>query len=66
MMALRLEDLLAAYQERRAALDREGVYFLGDITDPEAEQFSKAILLMSIERRSEPSPQAACARTATV
>jgi len=53
-MALRLEDLLAAYQERRAALDREGVYFLGDITDPQAEQFSKSVLLMSIERQFNP------------
>src|SRR5690242_673881 len=53
-MALRLEDLLATYQARKEQLDREGVYFLGDINDAEAEQFSKAILIMSIERQFNP------------
>jgi ATP-dependent Clp protease protease subunit len=53
-MAARLEDLLAAYQARKEQLDREGVYFLGDITDEEAERFSKAMLLMAIERQFNP------------
>lgn len=53
-MAMRLEDLLAAYQAQRAELDRQGVYFLGDITDAEAEKFSKTLLLMSIERQFNP------------
>jgi ATP-dependent protease ClpP protease subunit len=52
-----LDELLAAYQARKQELDREGVYFVGDITDQEAERFSKALLLMAIARqnnRSEP------------
>ena len=46
-----LEDLLAAYQARKQELDREGVYFIGEISDDEAERFSKALLLMSIQRQ---------------
>jgi ATP-dependent Clp endopeptidase proteolytic subunit ClpP len=53
-MVARLEDLLAVYHARRTELDRQGVYFLGDITDAEAESFSKAILLMAIERQFHP------------
>src|SRR4051794_28831357 len=53
-MALRLEDLLASYQARKEQLDREGVYFLGDITDAEAETFSKAMLVMAVDRQFNP------------
>jgi ATP-dependent Clp protease protease subunit len=48
---LNLEELVAAYQARKQQLDQHGVYFVGDITDPAAEQFSKAILIMSIDRQ---------------
>jgi ATP-dependent Clp protease protease subunit len=53
-MAVRLEDLLAIYQARKEQLDREGVYFLGEINDAEAEQFSKAMLIMYFERQFNP------------
>ncbi len=49
--SINLEDLLAGYQARKQALDKQGVYFIGDITDQAAEEFSKALLLMSIERQ---------------
>jgi len=51
---MRLEDLLAIYQARKEQLDREGVYFLGEINDVEAEAFSKTILLMAIDRQFNP------------
>jgi ATP-dependent protease ClpP protease subunit len=47
-----LEGMLRGYAERRAELDRAGVYFISDITDAEAERFSKSLLLMAIERRN--------------
>lgn len=53
--SVNLEDLLAAYQARKQELDREGVYFVGDITDEEAERFSKALLLMAIARQRNPA-----------
>ena len=52
---MNLEDLLAAYNARKQELDRQGVYFVGSITDDEAERFSKALLLMSIARQGNPS-----------
>lgn len=52
MANVRIEDLLRDYQTRKAELDRQGVYFLGSITDEEAERFSKTMLLMSIERQA--------------
>lgn len=54
--SIAIEDLLAAYQARKQELDREGVYFVGEINDQEAEQFCKALLLMSIERQRSPQP----------
>jgi ATP-dependent Clp endopeptidase proteolytic subunit ClpP len=51
----RIEDLIAAHQARRQELDRQGVYFLGPITEEEAERCSKALLLMSIERQRNPA-----------
>jgi ATP-dependent protease ClpP protease subunit len=50
MQTVRLEELLADYSARRRELDRQGAYFLGAITEEEAERFSKSILLMSLER----------------
>jgi ATP-dependent Clp endopeptidase proteolytic subunit ClpP len=47
-----LDNLLRGYAERRAELDRAGVYFVSDINDAEAERFSKSVLLMAIERRN--------------
>ena len=50
----RLEDLIREYTTRRAELDAHGVYFLRDITDEQAEAFSKAILIMSATRSGRP------------
>jgi ATP-dependent Clp endopeptidase proteolytic subunit ClpP len=49
--SVNLEELLAGYQARKQELDRQGVYFIGEITDQAAEDFSKVLLLMSIERQ---------------
>ena len=46
----RLEDLIREYVARKAELDARGVYFLRDITDEQAERFSKALLIMASER----------------
>lgn len=53
-MAQRIEDLIHEYQARKSELDKEGVYFLRDITDDAAERFSKAILVMASQRRYAP------------
>ncbi|MEA2640172.1 MAG: hypothetical protein QOF51_1566, partial [Chloroflexota bacterium] len=45
--AVRLEELVASYQAQRQELDRQGVYFLGTITEEEAERFSKTLFLMA-------------------
>ncbi len=50
----RLDDLVQMYASRRAELDRQGVYFLRDINDEEAERFSKALLLMATARQGMP------------
>lgn len=50
-----IEELIHAYAARRAALDRHGAYFLCDVTDEEAERFSKAVLLMGSERQGYPN-----------
>lgn len=50
-----LDLLLRDVAARREQLDRQGVYFLGDITDDEAERFSKALLLMAADRRGMPN-----------
>ncbi len=55
MEPLNLEQLIAEQQARRQELDRHGVYFIGDITDDQAERFSKTLLLMSIERHGNPN-----------
>lgn len=47
-----LDNLLRGFAERRAELERAGIYFLSDINDAEAERFSKSALLMAIERRN--------------
>jgi len=49
-----LEELFGAYNARRAALDQQGAYFLRDITDDEAERFSKSLLIMSSQRKGVP------------
>lgn len=53
--SIRLEDLIAEQQARRQELDRHGLYFIGEITDEQAERFSKTLLLMSIERQGNPN-----------
>ncbi len=50
----RLEDLIREYTARRAELDAHGVYFLRDITDEQAEHFSKALLIMASQRAGRP------------
>jgi ATP-dependent Clp endopeptidase proteolytic subunit ClpP len=52
--SVRLEDLIAEQQSRRQELDRHGVYFVGEITDDQAERFSKALLLISMQRQGHP------------
>ncbi len=49
-----LGAFLQEYMERRAALDRFGIYFIRDITDEEAEAFSKTLFLMGSQRKSFP------------
>jgi len=53
--SIRLEDLIAEQQARRQELDRHGVYFVGEITDDQAERFSKTLLLMSMAREGNPN-----------
>jgi len=53
--SIRLEDLIAEQQARRQELDRHGLYFIGEITDEQAERFSKTLLLMSIGRQGNPN-----------
>ncbi len=55
MQAIRLEDLITDYNARRRELDRQGAYFLGDINEEEAERFSKALLIMAVDRQGNPS-----------
>jgi ATP-dependent Clp protease protease subunit len=52
-MVPNLEQLFAMDMQRRALLEQEGSYFLGAITDEEAERFSKAILVMSLQRQQD-------------
>lgn len=49
-MAVNLEELLRRSQLLRRELDAQGIYFLGDISDEEAESFGRAILLMAQQR----------------
>ncbi len=46
-----IEELLGAYNARRAALDQQGAYFIRDIDDQEAERFAKSMLIMSSQRK---------------
>ncbi len=52
-MVVRLEDIMRDFQARRMELDREGVYFLGDITEDQAERFNKSLLLMATARQGQ-------------
>ncbi len=45
-----LNQLVMKEVERQRQLERDGMYFLGDITDDAAEKLSKALESMSIER----------------
>jgi ATP-dependent Clp protease, protease subunit len=49
-----LEAIAKEQALRRQQLDRFGAYFLGDITPQEAENFSKAVLVMAAERQRFP------------
>lgn len=54
MQIPRLEELVRAYNTRQAELDKYGIYFLRDITDEDAERFSKAIYIMGADLRGFP------------
>lgn len=46
-----IDEMIKMYSSRRAELDREGVYFLRDINEDEAERFGKTMYLMGTERQ---------------
>ena len=56
-MVLNLDDLIRQAAARKEELDRWGVYFLGPITDEEAERFCKALLIMGQMRRDYPNSE---------
>ncbi|MCL6647043.1 MAG: ATP-dependent Clp protease proteolytic subunit [Chloroflexi bacterium] len=49
-----LSEELRDYRARRQEMDRQGAYFLGAITEEEAEKFSKTLLVMATERAGRP------------
>ncbi|MSQ33428.1 MAG: hypothetical protein EXR60_03265 [Dehalococcoidia bacterium] len=52
-----LEQMIATYRARKDELDRQGAYFLSDITDEEAERFSKSLLIMAAQLKGRgPNP----------
>lgn len=55
MQGMKLEDVLGEYAARRRELDAQGAYFLGDISEEEAERFSKAVLIMALAREGNPN-----------
>ncbi|MBI3953878.1 MAG: ATP-dependent Clp protease proteolytic subunit [Chloroflexi bacterium] len=57
VMGNNLEQMLAVYRARKDELDRQGAYFLSDITDEEAERFSKSMLIMSSQLKDRPNPR---------
>jgi ATP-dependent Clp protease protease subunit len=56
-MVTELEQMIAAYRARKDELDRQGAYFLSDITDEEAERFSKSMLIMASQLKGRPEPR---------
>ncbi len=56
-MVLNLDELTRQLAARKEELDRWGVYFLGAITDEEAERFCKALLVMGQMRRDYPNSE---------
>lgn len=56
-MALNLDELVRQVAARKEELDRWGVYFLGAITEEEAERFCKALLIMGQQRRDYPGSE---------
>ncbi len=49
-MVVNLDELLRSSELRHRELEAQGVYFLGDISDEQAESFGRAILLMAEQR----------------
>ncbi|MSQ32609.1 MAG: hypothetical protein EXR59_05210 [Dehalococcoidia bacterium] len=45
-----IDEMIKMAASRRADLDKEGIYFLRDINEDEAERFGKAMYLMGTER----------------
>ncbi|MBI3953617.1 MAG: ATP-dependent Clp protease proteolytic subunit [Chloroflexi bacterium] len=54
-MVSELEQMVAAYRARKEELDRQGAYFLSEITDEEAERFSKSMLIMASQLKGRPN-----------
>ncbi|MFN8535134.1 MAG: ATP-dependent Clp protease proteolytic subunit [Dehalococcoidia bacterium] len=50
-----LDDELRDYRARRQEMDRQGAYFLGDITEEQAEKFNKSLLVMATDRAGRPN-----------
>ena len=49
-MVVNLDELLRRNEQRHRELEEQGVYFLGEIDDEQAESFGRAILLMAEQR----------------
>ena len=49
-----LDQMLQAYASQKAEMDRQGIYFVRDINDDEAEKFSKSLYVMGSERSGYP------------
>jgi ATP-dependent Clp protease, protease subunit len=56
-MVLNFEELVKQAMARKDELDKWGVYFLGTITDDEAERCCKALLIMGEQRRDYPGSE---------
>ncbi len=52
-----IDLLLRQITSRKQELDKWGVYFLGEITNEEAERFNKALLIMGKERKDFPNSE---------
>lgn len=56
-MVINIDEIVREIAARKAELDRWGVYFLGPITDEEAERICKALVVMGQQRRDYPDSE---------
>ena len=49
-----INQLVALNMERQRYLETNGIYFLGEITDAEAEKLGQSLMAMSVEREDRP------------